>query len=73
MFIMDAWKVGSVNIKVKRRLQTFPPLKNWSLHTLETGGGISHFHSDRGNEVAKDDCEGSPLWKRGDRGDLKLF
>jgi hypothetical protein len=42
-----------------------PPLENWSLPTLDTGGGISHFHSNRGNEVAKDDCKRSPPFEKG--------
>jgi len=48
-------------------------LANWSLPTLATVGGISRFHSDRGNEVAKDDRKRSPLLKRGAGGDLRLF
>jgi len=40
-----------------------PPLENWSLPTLDTGGGISLFQSDRGNDFAKGDRRRSPLLK----------
>ncbi len=38
------------------------------------GGGISRFHSDRGNEVAKDDRKRSPLlFSKGEQGGFERF